>query len=157
MSKRIVVVVTCITSGIAFADMLAVNTALPFIQRGFGVDAADAHWIAEIYLLFVASVMMTGGALADRWGTRTVLTIGMSLFTVSSLLCALSGSTGELIGARGLQGMSAALMAPASMALINASFPPAERGKAIGTWAAVSSLMIPFGPLIGGVAVDYAT
>ena len=157
MSNRIVVVVTGITSGIAFADMLAVNTALPFIQRGFGVDAADAHWIAEIYLLFVASVMMTGGALADRWGTRTVLTLGMSLFTVSSLLCALSGSTGELIGARGLQGMSAALMAPASMALINASFPPGERGKAIGTWAAVSSLMIPFGPLIGGVAVDYAT
>ena len=72
MSNRIVVVVTGITSGIAFADMLAVNTALPFIQRGFGVDAADAHWIAEIYLLFVASVMMTGGALADRWGTRTV-------------------------------------------------------------------------------------
>ena len=102
MSNRIVVVVTGITSGIAFADMLAVNTALPFIQRGFGVDAADAHWIAEIYLLFVASVMMTGGALADRWGTRTVLTLGMSLFTVSSLLCALLGSTGELIGARGL-------------------------------------------------------
>lgn len=146
---------TAIVSGMGFADMMAVNTALPVIQRELAMDAASAMWVAEIYLLFVASLMMMGGALGDRFGRRRVLRIGILAFAAASVLCALSTSETTLIFARATQGLAAALTMPSSLALLNACFSPQRRGKAIGSWTAVSSMMIPLGPLVGGAAVEY--
>jgi EmrB/QacA subfamily drug resistance transporter len=153
--EKRVLMATAIVSGMGFADMMAVNTALPVMQTQLGMDAASALWVLEIYLLFVASLMMMGGALGDRFGYRRVLRYGILAFAASSLLCAVSTSGGMLIYARAAQGLAAALALPSSLALLNASFPPEKRGKAIGTWTAISSMMIPLGPLFGGAAVDF--
>ncbi len=152
--EKRVVIGTAIVSGMGFADMMAVNTALPVIQIELGMDAASALWVAEIYLLFIASLMMMGGALGDRFGRRRILRYGIYAFAASSLLCALSTSSTMLIAARAVQGVSAAFTVPSSLALLNACFPPERRGQAVGTWAAISSLMLPLGPLLGGAAVD---
>ena len=152
--EKHVLISTAIVSGMGFADMMAVNTALPVIQIELGMDAASALWVAEVYLLFIASLMMMGGALGDRFGRRRILRYGIYAFAASSLLCALSTSSGMLIAARAVQGVSAAFTGPSSLALLNACFPPDRRGRAVGTWAAISSLMLPLGPLLGGAAVD---
>lgn len=145
---------TALASGMGFADMMAVNTALPVLQRELQMDASDALWIAEIYLLFVASLMMMGGALGDRFGRRRILRYGIIAFAISSLFCAASDTTSWLIFGRAAQGVAAALIMPSSLALLNACFPPERRGQAIGSWTAISSMMIPLGPLVGGLAVD---
>ncbi len=152
--EKKVLMTTAIVSGMGFADMMAVNTALPVMQTQLGMDAASALWVAEIYLLFVASLMMMGGALGDRFGYRRVLRYGILAFAASSLLCAVSTSGDMLIFARATQGLAAAFVLPSSLALLNACFPPDQRGKAIGSWTAISSMMIPLGPLAGGAAVD---
>lgn len=147
-------VATAIISGMGFADMVAVNTALPVIQGELGLDATSALWIAEIYLLFVASLMMMGGALGDRFGRRRVLQFGVYAFAASSVFCAMSDTGATLIAARAVQGLAAAITMPTSLALLNACYPPERRGAAIGGWTAISSMMIPLGPLVGGAAVD---
>jgi len=152
--ERLVLITTAIVSGIGFADMTAVNTALPVIQSELSMDATSAHWVAEIYLLFVASLMMMGGALGDRFGRRRVLRAGILAFAGASLFCALAQTSGMLIFARAVQGVAAALAMPSSLALLNACFPRERRGQAVGSWAALSSMMIPLGPLVGGAAVD---
>ncbi|NQV98511.1 MAG: MFS transporter [Rhodospirillales bacterium] len=153
--EKAVLIATALASGMGFADMLAVNTALPVIQSELHLSAADALWIAEIYLLFVASLMMMGGALGDRFGRRRILHYGILAFAAASLFCAASGSSTLLIFGRAAQGLAAALILPSSLALLNACFPPERRGRAIGSWTAISSMMIPLGPLAGGAAVDF--
>jgi EmrB/QacA subfamily drug resistance transporter len=153
--ERKVLMTTAIVSGMGFADMMAVNTALPVMQVQLDMDAASALWVAEIYLLFVASLMMMGGALGDRFGYRRALRYGIWAFAASSLLCAASTTGDLLIFARATQGLAAAVVLPSSLAMLNACFPPGRRGKAIGTWTAISSMMIPLGPLAGGTAVDF--
>jgi len=153
--EKHVLIATAIVSGMAFADMLAVNTALPAIQKELMMDATSALWVAEIYLLFVASLMLMGGALGDRFGRRKILRVGIYAFAISSLLCAASESGPMLIASRATQGLAAALTMPSSLALLNACFPPDRRGRAIGSWTAMSSMMLPLGPLIGGAAVDF--
>jgi len=152
--EKSVLFTTAVVSGMGIADMMAVNTALPVIQRELGMEAASALWVAEVYMLFVASLMMMGGALGDRFGRRRVLRYGIIAFATTSMLCALSPTSGVLIFARAAQGVAAALAMPSSLALLNACYPPERRGRAVGAWAAVSSLMIPLGPLVGGAAVD---
>jgi EmrB/QacA subfamily drug resistance transporter len=152
--EKKVLMATAIVSGMGFADMMAVNTALPVMQTQLGMDAASALWVAEIYLLFVASLMMMGGALGDRFGYRRVMRYGVVAFAASSLFCAASTTGDMLIFARATQGLAAAIVLPSSLALLNACFPPEQRGKAIGSWTAISSMMIPLGPLAGGAAVD---
>ncbi len=152
--EKMVIVTTAVVSGMGFADMTAVNTALPIIQLELAMDATSAHWVAEIYLVFVASLMMMGGALGDRFGRRRILRYGIIAFAASSVLCALSDSAAMLIFGRAVQGIAAALAMPSSLALLNACFPPQRRGRAVGTWAVITSLMIPLGPVIGGAAVD---
>ncbi len=152
--EKLVLVTTAVVSGMGFADMTAVNTALPIIQTELAMDATSAHWVAEIYLLFVASLMMMGGALGDRFGRRRILRYGIIAFAASSVLCAASGSAATLILGRAAQGIAAALAMPSSLALLNACFPPERRGRAVGSWAAITSMMIPLGPVVGGAAVD---
>lgn len=152
--QRLVVIITALVSGIGFIDTTALNVALPFIQKTLNASAADTYWVLEIYLLGLAALLMAGGALGDALGRRRPLYWGVVLFALTSLGCALSTSASALIFFRALQGISAALMVPASLALLNASFAPEERGPAIGRWSALVSLTIPIGPLFGGLAVD---
>ena len=152
--RRLVLLICALVTGVSFIDTTALNVALPFIQRDLNATATDTYWVLEIYLLGLAALMMAGGALGDSLGRRRPLRWGVILFALTSLGCALSFNAAMLIFFRALQGISAALMVPASLALINASFPPEERGAAIGKWSALVSLTIPLGPLFGGIAVD---
>ena len=150
--RQKVIIITALVSAIGFIDATALNVALPFIQESLNATATDIHWVLEIYLLFLAALLMAGGALGDTLGRRRPLRWGR-LFALTSLGCALSPSAEWLIFFRALQGISAALMIPASLALINAGFASEARGAAIGKWSAIVALAIPIGPLIGG---DYA-
>jgi EmrB/QacA subfamily drug resistance transporter len=132
-----------------------VNVALPSIQRAFGAKLSELEWIVSSYALSFAALILTGGKLADLLGRRRIFTIGLAVFAVSSLACALSPSAGFLIGARVVQGGGAALLSPATLSIISATFPPRERGTAIGLWAGVAATALAIGPLVGGLLVEH--
>jgi EmrB/QacA subfamily drug resistance transporter len=144
-----------LASAMAFIDGTVVNVALPAIQRDLGASAGDAEWVVEAYTLLLASLLLVGGALGDRYGRRRVVTFGVALFAVTSLSCGLSPSPGFLIGARALQGAAAALLTPGSLALISAAYPAERRGRAIGTWSGASSITTAIGPVLGGYLVGH--
>ena len=153
--RKFVIIIAAFVSAMGIIDATALNVALPFIQSSLNAPTADVHWVLEIYLLFLAALMMAGGALGDTLGRRRPLRWGIMAFALSSVGCALANSTETLIFYRALQGIASALMLPASLALINAGFPPPERAAAIGKWSAIMALAIPLGPLVGGLAVDF--
>ncbi|MGB0756677.1 MAG: MFS transporter [Candidatus Puniceispirillaceae bacterium] len=155
--RKITIIIASLGTSMGFIDATALNVALPFIQSSLNASATDIHWVLEIYLLFLAALMMAGGALGDSMGRRKPLRWGVAAFGITSLGCALSSSAEMLILFRAFQGIAAALMIPATLALINASFPPEDRGEAIGKWSSVVALTIPLGPLVGGLAVDYVS
>ena len=136
-------------------DNTVVNVALPTIQRELGAKLSQLEWIVSGYALTFAALMLTGGKLADLFGRRRVFVIGLAIFSGSSLACALAPSTGFLIGARVVQGAGAALMNPATLSIISATFPPRQRGAAIGIWAGVSALALAIGPLVGGLLTEH--
>ena len=132
-------------------DNTVVNVALPTIQRDLGAGLSELEWIVSGYALTFAALMLTGGKLADLFGRRRMFVTGLAVFAGSSLACALAPSAGFLIGARIVQGAGAALMNPATLSIISATFPPRQRGTAIGIWAGVSALALAIGPLVGGL------
>src|SRR6476646_1303257 len=135
-------------------DNTVVNVALPSIATSFNVSLSQLEWVVVGYALSFATFMLTGGKLADRYGRRKLFVIGLVIFTGASLACGLAPSVGFLIGARVVQGVGGAIMNPATLSIITATFPPRQRGTAIGIWAGVSALALAIGPLVGGLLTE---
>jgi EmrB/QacA subfamily drug resistance transporter len=132
-------------------DNTVVNVALPSIRKDLGISISELEWVVNAYALTFGVLLLTGGKLADLLGRRAIFIAGLVIFTGSSLWCGLAGGAASLIAARTVQGVGAALMNPATLSIITATFPPRQRGTAIGIWAGVSALALAFGPIVGGV------
>lgn len=150
---RWVLVIAVLGSGMAFLDSTVVNVAVPDIGRDLGASTSALQWILNGYLLTLAALILLGGSLGDRYGRRRTFVIGVSLFTVASLLCAIAPSAGLLIVARLLQGVGGALLTPGSLAMIEAGFRHDDRARAIGAWSGLGGVVTAIGPLLGGYLV----
>ena len=139
----------------AFIDGTVVNIALPALQRDLNANLVDVQWVIEAYALFLAALLLVGGAAGDRFGRRRVFLLGVALFAISSIACGLAGGVRALILARALQGIGGALLVPGSLAIISASFPENDRGKAIGTWSGATAITAALGPVLGGWLIDH--
>jgi EmrB/QacA subfamily drug resistance transporter len=135
-------------------DNTIVNVALPTIQSSLDLKISELEWVVTGYALTFGALMLTGGKLADLYGRRRIFVVGLVVFTGSSLACGLADGATMLIAARVVQGVGAALMNPATLSIIVATFPPRQRGTAIGVWAGVSALALAIGPLVGGIITE---
>lgn len=156
-AKRGALIAAILGSSIVAVDATVVNVALPAITDDLGGGLAGQQWVANAYLLTLASLILVSGSLADVYGERRVFSIGVAGFGVTSLLCALAPTVELLVVARGLQGVAGALLTPASLAIIVAVFPDSERGGAIGAWTAWGAMAYVIGPLVGGQIIDSAS
>jgi EmrB/QacA subfamily drug resistance transporter len=150
---RWLLAVSVLGSGMAFLDGTVVNVALPDIGRDLGASTSALQWILNGYLLTLASLILLGGSLGDRYGRRRIFIAGVVLFTVASLLCAVAPTVETLIFARLIQGVGGALLTPGSLALLEASFRPADRARAIGAWSGLGGVAGALGPLLGGYLI----
>jgi EmrB/QacA subfamily drug resistance transporter len=148
--RRLVLAGCVLASAMAFIDGSVLTVALPRLRAAVGADLASVGWVVNGYVLALASLTLIGGALADAYGKARMLSIGCLLFGAASMGCALAPSASWLIAARVMQGVAAALLTPASLALIGATYPKDERNRAIAVWAAASALTTAAGPVLGG-------
>ena len=149
-----VLLATILGSSMVFINGSTVNVALAALQRDLGATVADIQWIVNAYTLFLAALILLGGALGDRYGRRRLFLLGVILFTLASIACGLAPNTSLLIGARAVLGIGGALLTPGSLAMISAAFDNEARGQAIGLWAGFSALTSALGPALGGWLID---
>jgi EmrB/QacA subfamily drug resistance transporter len=151
-----VILATVLGSSMAMLDATVVNVALPVIGRQFGASLGGLQWTVSAYTLTLAGLILLGGSLGDRLGRRRVFVIGVTWFALASALCGLAPDIGVLIGARALQGVGGALLTPGSLAIIQASFAPDDRPRAVGAWSGLGAVAGAAGPLLGGWIVSAA-
>ena len=151
---RWILAATIIASSMAFIDGTVVNVALPALQKHLQATAIGVQWVVEAYALFLSALLLVGGVLGDRYGRKLVFLSGVALFAIASAWCGLATTIGQLIAARAVQGVGAALLVPGSLAIISASFSREERGRAIGTWSGFSAITTAIGPVLGGWLID---
>ncbi|QKJ31340.1 MFS transporter [Mucilaginibacter mali] len=149
-----VMVSTILASAMAFIDATALNVVLPSLQKSLNASGADLFWILNAYLLMLASLILIGGAMGDKLGRKKVFMAGIFIFICGSAACGFAGSVLLLVAFRMVQGIGGALMIPGSLSLISSSINPAERGKAIGTWSAFTTVVTMGGPILGGALAD---
>src|SRR5215469_5105045 len=147
---RWVLAATVLGSGIAALDATVVGIALPAIGKDFHAQVSSLQWVVNGYTLTLAGLLLLGGSLGDSYGRRKIFTIGTVWFALASLACGLAPDTGFLIAARALQGVGAALLTPGSLSILQASFAPDDRSKAIGAWSGLGGVATAVGPFLGG-------
>src|SRR5881296_190733 len=152
---RWVLAATTLASSMAFIDGTVVNVALPALQANLNATIVDVQWVIEAYSLLLAALLLVGGSLGDHYGRRRVFLVGVALFAFASAWCGFAANIGQLIAARAVQGLGAALLVPGSLAIISSSFPESERGRAIGTWSGFSAITAAIGPVIGGWLIEH--
>src|SRR6059036_3115874 len=150
-----VLAATTLASSMAFIDGTVVNVALPALQTNLNATIVDVQWVIEAYSLLLSALLLVGGSLGDHYGRRRVFLVGIALFALASAWCGLAPNIGQLIAARAVQGLGAALLVPGSLAIISSSFPENERGRAIGTWSGFSAITTAIGPVIGGWLIEH--
>lgn len=148
---------TILGSSMAFIDSTVVNVALPALQSALDATLVDVQWVVEAYALTLAALLLTGGSLGDLFGRRRIYTYGVAFFVLASAWCGLAPTIDQLIAARAVQGVGAALLVPGSLALISASFSDQARGRAIGTWSGFTAMTAAIGPVMGGWLVQHAS
>ena len=156
-SRTWILAATILGSSMAFIDSTVVNVALPALQATFQATVVDVQWVVESYGLLLAALILVGGSLGDLLGRRLMFVVGVSIFAVASAFCGLSSNIHQLILARSLQGVGAALLVPGSLAIISTSFDEKNRGRAIGTWSGFTAITTAIGPVIGGWLVEHAS
>ncbi len=154
---RWVIVAMVLGSGMAAIDATVVGIALPTIGREFGASLGALQWVVTGYTLTLAALLLVGGSLGDRYGRRRVFSIGVVWFALASAACALAPGIEVLIITRILQGVGAALLTPGSLAILQASFAPEDRGRAIGAWSGLGGVATAAGPLVGGYLITAAS
>jgi EmrB/QacA subfamily drug resistance transporter len=148
---------TILGSSMAFIDSTVVNVALPALQASFHATVEDLQWVVESYGVFLAALILIGGSFGDRFGRRLIFLSGVLIFALASGACGLASSVDQLIIARSIQGVGAALLVPGSLAIISTSFDEKSRGQAIGTWSGFTAITTAVGPVLGGWLVEHAS
>lgn len=152
--RRLTLVATILASSMTFIDGTVVNVALPGLQKQLNATITDVQWVIEAYALFLGTLILLGGSLGDQFGRKRIFLIGVVWFTAASIWCGLSPSPLILIIGRAMQGIGAALLVPASLAIISATYESAERGRAIGAWSGFSAITTAVGPVLGGWLIE---
>src|SRR5258708_1050295 len=156
-AKPWILTATILGSSMAFIDSTVVNVALPAMQAGFHATVVDVQWVVESYGLFLSALILVGGSLGDMFGRRKIFVLGVTIFSLASAGWGFGSNMHELIVARSVQGLGAALLVPGSVAIISASFDEKSRGHAIGTWSGFTAITTAVGPVMGGWLVEHAS
>jgi len=156
-ARNWVLVATILGSSMAFIDGTVVNVALPALQASFHATVVDLQWVVESYGVLLAALILVGGSFGDRFGRRLIFIAGVVIFALASAGCGIASNIHQLIMARSIQGMGAALLVPGSLAIISTSFDEQSRGQAIGTWSGFTAITTAIGPVLGGWLVQHAS